>query len=647
MDKTDLTYMDRGQEGIVIEIKGGRGFAKRLESMGIRVGKKIKKVSDPFLKGPITIKVEGTQLSLGYGMAQKVIVDIEGISRILLMGNPNVGKSVVFSRLTGTQVISSNYPGTTVEYMRGIVKLGDQKAFVFDVPGAYTLEPTNKAEEVAVEMLKQGDIIVNVIDATNLERNLYLTLELMQVGLPMVVALNMWDETRHKGITIDVDKLEELLGIPVVPVVAVTSQGIKKLISRLKDAKVVDKEKFIKEKMWDNIGKIISSVQKLEHHHHTFLEVLEEISIRPITGLPIAIVVVVFSFLIVRFIGESLIRYVFNPIFEKLYSPILMKLSAILNPNTIIHEIIIGKLINGKIDFIQSFGLLTTGIYIELGAVLPYVISFYLILSLLEDFGYLPRLAVLVDNVLHQIGLHGYAIIPMFLGFGCNVPGLLATRILESRKEKFIAMTLMCIAVPCAALQAMIFGLVGKYGGKYVLIIYFTLFVVWLILGYILKRLVKGFSPELLIEIPPYRLPVWSAFFNKFRVRISIFLRESLPIVLGGVFVVNILYTIKAFDFLVSITAPVVTGLLGLPREAIIAIVIGFLRKDVAVGMLAPLNLTIKQLIISCTVLSMFFPCIATFVVLLKELGFKDMLKSVGIMIVTSIVVGTILNVIL
>jgi ferrous iron transport protein B len=193
--------------------------------------------------------------------------------------------------------------------------------------------------------------------------------------------------------------------------VAVTGEGIKKLISRLKEAKDIDKEKFDKEKMWENIGKVVNSVQRLEHHHHTFLERLEEISIRPITGLPIAIVVVILSFFIVRFIGESLIKFIFDPIFEKLYAPILMKLSLVLGQGTFIHNIIVGKLFNGQIDFRQSFGLLTTGLYIELGAVLPYVLSFYLVLSLLEDFGYLPRLAVLVDNVLHQIGLHGYAII--------------------------------------------------------------------------------------------------------------------------------------------------------------------------------------------------------------------------------------------
>ncbi|GAI34896.1 unnamed protein product, partial [marine sediment metagenome] len=262
-----------------------------------------------------------------------------------------------------------------------------------------------------------------------------------------------------------------------------------------------------------------------------------------------------------------------------------------------------------------------------------YVIAFYLILGLLEDIGYLPRLAVLMDTIMHRLGLHGYAIIPTLLGFGCNVPAVLATRILESKRERFIAATLISIAVPCAALQAMIFGLVGERGGQYVAIVYGTLFVVWIILGIILNRAVKGFSPELLIEIPPYRLPSWRAVLQKLWMRAYGFLVEAVPIILGAVLVINILYILRVFDAIANFTAPVVTGLLGLPKEAVTAIVIGFLRKDVALGMLAPLALTAKQLVVGSVVLAMFFPCIATFVVLLRELGAVNMLKSAAIMI--------------
>jgi ferrous iron transport protein B len=248
---------------------------------------------------------------------------------------------------------------------------------------------------------------------------------------------------------------------------------------------------------------------------------------------------------------------------------------------------------------------------------------------------------------MHRLGLHGYAIIPTLLGLGCNVPAVLATRILESKRERFITATLISIAVPCAALQAMIVGLVGEKGGQYVVIVYGTLFIVWLILGFILARVSKGFSPELLIEIPPYRLPPWRAVLQKLWMRTFGFLKEALPIILGAVFVINILYYFGVFNAVADFTAPVITNLLGLPKEAVSAIVVGFLRKDVALGMLAPLALTAKQLVVSSVVMAMFFPCIATFIVLLRELGILNLLKAVGIMIVASLAVGGLLNLIM
>ncbi|MCG2676372.1 ferrous iron transporter B, partial [bacterium] len=285
--------------------------------------------------------------------------------------------------------------------------------------------------------------------------------------------------------------------------------------------------------------------------------------------------------------------------------------------------------------------------YVPLAMVLPYIIAFYLVLGILEDTGYLPRLAILLDNLMHRLGLHGYAIIPNLLGLGCNVPGILSTRILESKRERFIASALISIGVPCAALQAMIFGLVGKHGGQYVSIVYGTLFLVWLLLGLILNRVLTGFSPPLLIEVPPYRLPPWRTMVKKLWMRILGFLREALPLVLLGVLVVNILYFLKVFDFLANLAAPLIHGILGLPKEAVVALVIGFLRKDVALGMLGPLNLTAQQLVVGSVVLAMSFPCIATFIVLLKELGLKDMLKATGIMIFSAFLVGGLLNLIL
>ncbi|MCM8763615.1 MAG: 50S ribosome-binding GTPase, partial [Candidatus Omnitrophica bacterium] len=210
------------------------------------------------------------------------------MKKILLMGNPNVGKSAIFSRLTGARVVISNYPGTTVEFTQGKMKVGEEIFMVIDAPGTYTLEPTSKAEEIAVEMLKGGDTVINVVDATNLERNLYLTLQLLEREIPIVVALNMWDDTKHRGIELDIKRLEEMLGVPVVPTCGLTGEGIKKLISCISEAKI-PKFKFSSDKeRWETVGKIISSVQKITHRHHSFLDNLEDFSIKPLTGIPLS-----------------------------------------------------------------------------------------------------------------------------------------------------------------------------------------------------------------------------------------------------------------------------------------------------------------------------------------------------------------------
>ncbi|MFC2033906.1 FeoB small GTPase domain-containing protein [Chloroflexota bacterium] len=569
------------------------------------------------------------------------------IKKILLMGNPNVGKSVIFSRLTGVKVIASNYPGTTVGYNQGFMKLGNETVEVIDVPGTYTLEPTSEAEKVASQMLSTGDLIINVIDATNLERNLYLSLQLLEQDIPVIVALNIWDDAEHKGIQIDLDKLKGILKVPIIPTVATTGQGIKELVEDIPEATSVKSPTLTQDERWSKVGSIIEQVQHITHRHHTWRERLEDASVQPLAGGIIALIILICSFVITRFIGESLITYIFDPIFEYILTPPILLLSNLLGGTGFLHDILIGQLISNEVNFIESFGLLTTGLYVPFAMVLPYIISFYLILGLLEDTGYLPRLAVLMDTIMHRLGLHGYAIIPCMLGFGCNVPAILATRILESKRERFIAATLISIAVPCAALQAMIIGLVGQHGIQYVAIVYGTLLIVWIILGIILNHIVKGFSPELLIEIPSYRLPPWQILLQKLWMRTYSFLKEAIPIILGSILVINILYVLGIFNAIANFTAPVITGILGLPKEAVTAIMIGFLRKDIALGMLAPLGLSIEQLVIGSVVLAMSFPCIATFVVMLKEFKLLNMLKAAGIMITTALIAGGILNLIL
>ncbi|PIP40044.1 ferrous iron transporter B [Candidatus Desantisbacteria bacterium CG23_combo_of_CG06-09_8_20_14_all_40_23] len=565
---------------------------------------------------------------------------------ILLMGNPNVGKSVVFSRLTGVHVISSNYPGTTVEFTKGYMNLNVETVEVIDVPGVYTLEPVSKAEEVACEMLNADNIVINVINSTNLIRSLNLTLQLIKKKIPMIIALNLWDEAEHTGIQIDAEKLQQILGVPCIPVCALTGEGFKVLVSSIKEASLSTYEYEEGERLHE-AGLITESVEKITHRHHKLYERLRDATISPVRGSLIALIVLFYTFQTIRFIGEGLINYVFTPLFENLWTPLMLMVSSLFKGTGFIHDILIGRLIDGKIDYNQSFGLLTTGIFIEFGVVLPYIFAFFLILSFLEDSGYLPRLAILADNIMHRLGMHGMAIIPMMLGLGCNVPAVLSARVMDTKRERFIVTTLTAIAVPCMAQIAMVVGLLGKHGAAGLGIVFGSLFVVWIVLGIILNKVMSGESTEMFLEIPPYRFPYLPGLVKKVWMRITWFVREGVPWIMVGIFIANILYTLGIIDLIAVLAQPVVCGILGLPKEVAGALLIGFLRKDVAVGMLAPLGLTLPQLVISSVVLTMYFPCVASFSIMIKELGVNGVLKAAGIMIVSTLVVGGMLNLIL
>jgi len=565
--------------------------------------------------------------------------------KILLVGNPNVGKSVLFSRLTGVHAISSNYPGTTVSFTQGRFRHGDECYQLIDVPGAYTLDPTNEAEMVAKRIIEEGcDIVILTIDACALERNLYLALQVIEKGANVIVALNMVDEARHEGIQLNIEALEKELGVPVVPTVAVSGHGISELVNRLPESRPGSFLEMDPETRWKTIGKIIGKVQTVTHRHHSLKDRFEDASVHPFWGGVIGATVILASFMVIRRLGEGAIDLVFDPIFESFLLPVLNRLSTVLGPGSLFHSLLLGTLIDGSLDFEQSFGLLTTGLYVPIVMVLPYVVAFYAVLSLLEDSGYLPRLAVLFDSLMHKVGLHGFAIVPNLLGLGCNVPGILATRVLESPRERFIAATLISVAVPCAGLQAMIFGALGTLGGKYVLMVYGALVMAWVILGKILHALLPGYSPELVVEIPPYRVPSLKGLGFKLWFRVKGFIFEAIPLVLLGVLLVNGLYLFGVMDVFSQFLDPFFRTVLGLPSTAVGPILLGLLRKDVAVGMLLPLGLEASQLVIAVVVLAMTFPCIATFIVLWKELGLRKMFASVGVMILTALAAGASLN---
>lgn len=565
--------------------------------------------------------------------------------RVLLIGNPNVGKSVFFSRLTGVHAISSNYPGTTVGFTEGMLNGTDQCACLIDVPGAYTLEPTNEAEEIAKKIIDEGaDLVILVLDSTALERNLVLGLQVLERDIPVIVALNMADEARHRGILIDEEALETELSVPVIPTVAVTGVGISDLISNLGNARAGHFHPMDKTERWQRIGEIIGRVQTVTHRHHTLLDRLEDISANPLWGSALGILILSVCFILIRFLGEGIITSVTDPIFKNYYLPLLEKLSALLGADSHIHSVIIGRLIEGTIDLEQSLGLLSTGIYVEFGMVLPYIIAFYSVLSFLEDLGYLPRLAIVFDALLHRFGIHGYAIIPTLLGLGCNVPGILATRILESERERFITATLISVGIPCVSIQAMLTATLAPFGMRYIAAVYIILFAAWLVLGRIMHLMLRGFSPELIVEIPPYRLPTIGPWARKLWFRAKDFLLEATPLVLGGILLINFLDSIGFMKVMANALGPLFNRLLGLPPAAAAPIAMGLFRKDIAMGLLIPLGLNARQMLTAVVMLAMTFPCVASFVILWKELGVKRMLESSGIMLGTAAIVGGLMH---
>lgn len=557
--------------------------------------------------------------------------------KILLMGNPNVGKSVIFSRLTGIGVISANYPGTTVEYTEGNMKLGGQMATLVDAPGVYSLDPSSRVEEVCGKIFAKGaDVVVNVIDATNLERNLNLTLQILERGVPTVVALNLWDVAVKKGIEIDVAALERELGVPVVATVAVSGQGIRDLVQSLDRARAPPAIQFDSpDQRWARIGEIAARTQKVMHRHPSLFDRLEDISLKPMTGIPLALLVLYLCFSLVIETGETIILYITDPIFSA-YSGFITHLVNEQIASPLLREILIGN----TPELLKSFGILTTGLYIPLGVVLPFLVPFYLVLGFMEDIGYLPRLSIILDAFMHRIGLHGAAILPCVLGMGCSVPAVISVRILESPKQRYLAATLMTMAIPCASQTAMIFGMLAPFGLRYVFAVYLSLFLAFVTTGFLLHKIIGGESPEIFLEIPPYRMPNMRALFKKTFIRVREFLKEAVPYIGFGMLLMNFFYLTGLMHQIGLALHPVVSGLLGLPSDAATALIIGFLRKDVGIGMFAPLDMTAKQLVIASVVLAMYFPCVATFMVMLKELGVSGTLKSVALRLVAALLVG-------
>lgn len=568
---------------------------------------------------------------------------------IFLMGNPNVGKSTMFSRLTGVKTDASNYPGTTVSLLKGETVIEKQIYTVYDMPGIYSLHESSRTEEEACKLIKNKpyDIAVYVADAQHLERNLFFALDVLALAKPAVLVLNKFDIAKKKGIAIDPKKLSAFLGVPVVPTNSLNGSGLKELsdtIAKLSSGQIKFKVPNVPtdtDEKWKLIGKISAQAQTITHRHPTFIEKAEEAATSSWMGLPIAFFVMIAAFFIIRFLGESCIDLL-TPLYEDYYLPFIQKIFAF-TQGTFVYTILFGS----SSEAAGGLGILSEGIKIAFVDVLPYVVSFYAVLDFLSMLGYLPRLAVLLDSLLHKIGLHGYSAIPIMLGLGCKVPAIMAVRSLETKRQKLIALALILIMVPCISQSAMMFSVVAPYGIKYLLMIFGVMLFTGIATGAVLNKILPGDTSDIFMEVPSWQLPKFKPFVKQLIRRAKDFIKEAIPLILAGMFIITAADMLGIIDFIENAMQGLVTGILGLPKESASAILLGFLRKDVSIGLLIPFALTAKQMVVACVFMAMYMPCTASFFVLLREGGIKDGLKVTGLTLGLAIILGGLLNLVL
>ena len=624
--------------------------------------------------------------------------------RIALVGQPNCGKSTLFNQVAGYKALTANFPGTSVTYTASRVSIKRQIIELVDLPGTYSLAGANPAESVAQDyLMNQGvDVIINVIDASLLERSLDLTLELLELGLPIILGLNMMDEAKRKGIDIDQKKLSAQLGVPVVPLIARKGIGVKELFAqaldtakqpvrgnkvyysrdvedalaqiastldhqlnlppRLAAIKLLEGDAAIGALARERAASAIELAQKFQHtlsqsrgrpadvivaseRHVAALNLFEtsatvthsgafdlrdridDILLHPLWGY-VALLGILFLFFQFVYGVGTLIEGPTTAFFDQIIATIDNELAGI--PIAL-------QLVNGII----------AGIAGGIAIVLPYLVPFLLGLGILEDVGYLPRVAFLVDGLMHRLGLHGKAVIPFILGYGCNVPAVMATRILEEPRDRVIGATLATM-VPCAARLTVVFGLAAFYLGPGVAagIYILNLFVV-AATGAVLTKLMPEVTPGLILEMPVYRTPTVKTVVAKGYYRVKEFVTVAWPVLIAGSVVLSLLEFFQLDHIVNSIFAPL-TWLLGLPAAVGTTLIFGILRKELALVMLRQaLNtsdvstaLSVGQMLTFTVFVVFYIPCLATLAALNRELGRRSMLGVAALTTVIAIVLA-------
>lgn len=573
------------------------------------------------------------------------------IPKIAIVGSPNVGKSVTFGCLTGRYVTVSNYPGTTVEVARGHAKIGGVNYEVIDTPGLYSIFPATEEERVALNLLceTRPDIVIHVIDAKNLERMLPLTFQLKKLGLNLILVLNMLDEAQALGQTINTSKLSDELGIPVIATVAITKQGTDQLQDaiqkqhedgiRTHEHHPVPQFSEIMMRRWYGRAREIAGRVLIKTERSRVFSRFDRALVHPATGIPI--LAAVMYFFLYKFVGEfgaGTVVDICETGFEDHINPWITKIADSYVPWEVIKELIVGE-----------YGIITLGIRYAVAIILPIVGLFFLAFAIIEDSGYLPRLALLLDSSFKKIGLSGRAIIPMVLGLGCDTMATMVTRTLPTRRERFIATMLLTLCIPCSAQIGVILGLLSTTPN--VLLIWLVIiFGIFAFVGAVSARLLPGTRPSFVMEIPPMRLPQWKNVLTKTFARMEWYFKEIVPLFMIASVLIWLLKVTRAFDMVTRWIATPLAAM-GLPASAAKAFIFGFFRRDYGAAGLYDLHksgaFTNNQLLVAVVVLTLFLPCITQFLITIKERGWKIGLAISIFVLGFAFSSGVILNIIL
>jgi ferrous iron transport protein B len=553
--------------------------------------------------------------------------------RVALIGQPNCGKSTLFNQVAGYKAETGNFSGTTVRYTESRVRVAGEVIDLVDLPGVYTLEGESPAEMETSRYLvsRDVDVIVNVTDSTHLAPALELTFELLPLNKPVVLALNMMDEALRLGILINGKGLGDELGIPVLPLVASKGRGVKALFlkaleigntnHREKNQSCVDLDAVARHR---HAGDISKKYIAYGERRIAWRDTLDDVLLHPVWGYAILLFVLFLFFEAVYGIGKLI-----EPPLLILFDALTRGVLSPFGEGTFLPELFLG---------------IMQGITAGVAIVLPYLLPFLFGLGFLEDIGYLPRVAFLMDALMHRIGLHGKAIVPFILGYGCNVPAVMSTRTLEEPRDRYLAAALATL-VPCAARLAVVFGLVAYYlGPTTAFALYLFNLLVIAITGRILSKMMPEDTPGMILEMPAYRIPTIRNVTGKAWFRVREFVVEAWPVLIAGsavLAVLNYFDMTPVFNWLVR----PVTWLMGLPTETGVPLIFGILRKELSLVMLGQalgsVNfdtvLTADQMIVYATFVMFYLPCLATLSVLKRELGTRAMLAISALTVIVAL----------